>query len=238
LVYPPLLDRIPYQDERSRAYGVREYKATANRVPRSFRWACATFLNQLREGKCVGHGFAHDAAARPVVHPVVQADADKLYHLAQSTDPWHDQPHEGTTVLDGAKAYVALGYATGYRWAFGLADFILTLGYNGPAVLGLDWTEGQLEADDQGFIHVHGETVGGHCILATAVELVWKPGTTAAMKREPNWLEHLDLELSFATLHNSWGQEWGEGGVCYMSLADLGELLARRGEVCVPIGRK
>lgn len=236
--YPPLFDRIPYQDDRSRAFGIREYGATAQRVPRSFRWACKTWLDQGQEGACVGHGFAHDAAARPVVHPVTSADAFGLYRLAQSTDPWRSQPHEGTTVLDGARAYVALGFATGYRWCFGLADFILSLGYNGPVVLGLDWTEGQLQTDELGFIHVHGETVGGHCILAIALELVWKPGTTSAMKRQPDWLEHLDLELSFATLRNSWGPQWGDAGDCRISLLDLQTLLKRRGEACVPVGRK
>jgi hypothetical protein len=239
-----VLDRIPHLDPRNREFAVRDYQRaageprTADKGVRSYKWRCDVHLDQGRQGACVGHGFAHDAAARPVVRSVSEAEAMDLYHLAQSWDPWSSQPHDGTTVLAGAKAYVTRGFATGYRWAFGLADTLQTMAWNGPVVFGVDWLDGMFDVDDHGFIHAVGPVAGGHCVLGKAVSLTWHDEATTADKHSPRWLDALDLELSYVTLNQSWGADYGDHGDVKLTLSDLDILLHRQGEVCVPVGRK
>lgn len=208
------LDRVKQFDERSRAYPIRA--ALPSTKPRSYTWSCNVFLDQGQEGACVGFSLAHELNARPVV---VHVDADyarnQIYREARKIDEWPGEDYEGTSVLAGAKILHNLGYFTEYRWAFGLDDLILAVGRHGPAVLGVNWYEGQFDPDPNGFIHVGGELAGGHAILCNGV----------------------NLKGRYFTLHNSWGQDWGNNGECKISFEDIDRLLHEQGEVCVPVMR-
>lgn len=230
------LDHRPSFDKRSRRFGVRA-EVGPEKTPRSFTYGCTLCLNQGAEGACVGHAFAHDAAARPVVRAVRSVDAFGLYRYAQSIDGFPDG-EEGTSVIAGAKAYVHGGFATGYRWAFGLADTILGLGYAGPAVLGIGWRTAMFTPAADGFVNVAGVVEGGHAILARQLHLVWGTKTTPEQKREADWLERVDLARSWVRLHNSWGGTWGQSGTCLVSLEGLQKLIEDDGEVCFPVGRQ
>ena len=231
------LDRAQRFDPRSRSYGVAQVVPDA-KVPRSYTWACALVLDQGEEGACVGHAFAHDAVARPVVRGVRSADAFALYRRAQALDGFDDAT-EGTSVLAGAQAYVEGGYATGYRWAFSLEELILGLGYAGPAILGLWWWTSMATPAADGWVTVSGEREGGHAILARQLHLAWVSGTTPAQKRADGWLEHVDLDASWVLLHNSWSGQWGLSGTCIISLRNLWfGLLKDEGEACFPTGRQ
>jgi hypothetical protein len=70
--------------------------------------------------------------------------------------------------------------------------------------------------DGRGFVRPTGRMVGGHAIVMNGV----------------------DVRRGVATLRNSWGAGWGRGGNCYLSFGDLGWLLDRDGEACIPISRK
>lgn len=233
-----VLDRVPHLDPKSRGYAVRDYKATGTKTPRSYSWSCAPHFDQGREGACVGHGFAHDLAARPVVREATSPLAFEIYHEAQRIDPWPGEDYDGTSVLAGAKVYVSRGFATGYRWGFGLEDMILTLGYNGPVVFGVDVLTQMFYPDEMGFTEVAGQLEGGHCVLGKAIKLQWKTGTTTEQKTNPGWLDHLNLNTSYVTWHQSWGEDFGLGGDVKVRLSGMAELLSRQGEVCVPVGRR
>ena len=70
--------------------------------------------------------------------------------------------------------------------------------------------------DDDGFIKPTGQIVGGHAILARAV----------------------NVKKGYVTLRNSWGKSWGKKGDCYISFEDLEKLLNNYGECCFLIKRK
>lgn len=208
------LDRIPQFDQRSRNFPIR--KLLADIPPRSYTWSCPVWLNQHREGACVGFAFSHEAIARPVKVPdVTESIARDVYHHAQMLDEWPGEEEEGTSVLGGAKACVQRGWYREYRWAFGLTDVVDTLGYHGPVVLGVNWYTGMMETNSIGHIKASGSIEGGHAILACAVHI----------KRRT------------VRLHNSWGTSWGLQGDCYIGFDDLERILIEQGEACVPLGR-
>lgn len=216
------LDRLVQFDERSRAFPIRATVTQAS--PRSYTWRVNNWLDQGNEGACVGFGWGHELSARPVVVPNItdQFAKERIYWAAQALDEWDggsypgaSPVYEGTSVLAGAKAIQNLGYMTEYRWAFGLADLRMALGYKGPVVLGLNWYEGMMDTDKEGRISPTGEMVGGHCILAYS--------NSEKSKRIRLW--------------NSWGHSWGQDGSCWISFDDLDKLLHEDGEACVPVRR-
>lgn len=217
----PRLTRIRQFDERSRAYPITAVISATK--PRSYTWSCGKHLDQKSEGACVGFCFTHELIARPsVVTGVDEKFARDVYFESQKIDEWPGGAYpgakpfyEGTSVLAGVKTVQKLGYIKEYRWAFGLDDLIMAVGYKGPAVIGVDWYEGMLDSDDQGFIRPTGEFVGGHCTLVKGVNVT---------KR-------------YFIIHNSWGDDWGVGGDCYITFEDMDYLLRSGGEACIPLSR-
>lgn len=218
------LDRLVHYDPRSLNYPIRGLLSFAQvRQPRSYTWSIDTVLDQGDEGACVGFGCTHELLARPrVVHKDAAFAREQVYWQAQQNDPWPGgaypgatPQYEGTALIFGAQVLKDLGYLREYRWAFGLDDLVLAVGYKGPAVLGVPWYEGMLDIDSRGLINVRGEEVGGHAILCNAVNV---PGRTF-------------------TLTNSWGPDWGIGGRCRVSWDDMEKLLHANGEACIPLVR-
>lgn len=231
----PRLDRLEHQDPLSRNYDIRDTLTMT--YPRSYTWRCPYWLDQGREGACVGFAWAHERGAHPATALVDNTVAQALYKRAQQLDQWEGEAYEGTSVLAGAQAAKEKGWIREYRWAFSFEDVILTLGYKGPIVFGMNWYQGMYQPGPDGFIRRTGSKVGGHAILGRAVRLIWKTGTTTTQKRSSDWLQHLDLDRSWIILHNSWGQDWGTDGTCKLSLTDLRTLLQERGDACVPVTR-
>ena len=137
--------------------------------------------------------------------------AFNLYRYCQTVDEWPGEAYSGTSVLAGAKVLQARGYLKEYRWAFGLDDLVLAVGYRGPAVLGIPWYESMYSAPN-GRVAVSGRQVGGHCILARGV----------------------NVREQWVLLRNSWGTRWGVGGDARISFDDLDRLLKEGGEACIP----
>lgn len=221
------LDRLVSFDEASRAFSIRTLLEEADvRKPRSYTWSVPVKLDQGAEGACVGFGWSHELAARPVSVPGIsnQFARETIYWEAQKLDDWEGgsypgalPQYEGTSVLAGAKVVQKMGLIREYRWAFGLDDVRLALGYAGPVVLGLNWYQGMFAPQGDGRIAPTGNKMGGHCILAYSVS----------------------ERLKIVKLWNSWGGDWWAGGSwCYLTFEDLGRLLDEQGEACVPIGRR
>lgn len=211
----PRLDRLVQFDERSRSFPVTA--GIEDKPLRSYTWNKQVWLDQGREGACVGFSIAHELAARPVVVPnVTDALATFLYKEAQKIDPWPGEAYSGTSVLAGAQTAHAHNYFTEYRWAFGEKDLCLAVGYRGPAVLGVIWTEGMFSADSDGYIHPTGEVMGGHAILC----------------------DSFNVKLGRYRLSNSWGKDWSRDGYCYITRDDMAYLLEQDGEAMIPTVRK
>lgn len=229
------LDRIPEFDEKS-----RNYPATVgieDNPFRSYTWSCSVYLDQGREGACVGFAWTHELAARPKVVLRDASFALQIYRRAQQIDPWPGEDYSGTSVLAGIKAVQEITNSRGnslireYRWAFGIQDVLKVIGYRGPVVLGIDWYYDMYSPDTNNFITPTGEKVGGHAIVANGVKIVKLDSTLPA-----TW-DNLDLDKSFVRLHNSWGSDYGDGGDAYITVADLDKLLRDGGEACVPVLR-
>lgn len=206
-------DRLISFDERSKNYPIRALIGYP--TPISKTWDCKTFLDQGADSACVGFGWAHELAAKPVAVPVSDSIARDIYHEAQKIDEWPGEDYEGTSVLAGAKVVQTIGHMPEYRWAFSLDDVIATLGYHGPIVLGFQWYEGMMDTDSSGFIHPTGNIVGGHCVLARGVAVTRK----------------------YIRIRNSWGKSWGENGDAKITYSDFAKLLSNYGEACVPVTR-
>jgi hypothetical protein len=213
--FDPRLDRVAQFDVDSRKYPIREL--VGPRKLRSYTWGVSKTLDQGSEGACVGFAWAHELIAKP--KPLLKLDAAyarNLYKAAQENDEWPGMEYEGTSVLAGAKVIKMTGYMPEYRWAFGLQDLLLAVGYAGPGVAGLNWYEGMLEPDDKGFISPTGRIRGGHAIMIHSV----------------------NVKGEYVKVHNSWGEDWGVKGDAKLSFKDLERLLAEDGEFCVPVVRK
>lgn len=208
-------DRMVRFDERSRAYPIRALLA-ADAAPRSYTWRCEAWLDQGSEGACTGFSVSHEAAARPaVVRGITDATARAVYERARQLDEWPGEAYEGSSVLGAMKAGKERGWYGEYRWAFGEADLRLAVGYKGPAVLGVNWYAGMMDADAAGRINVSGRVLGGHAILCNG----------------------FNVKTGLYRLHNSWGRGWGVNGECFVTVADMQRLLREEGEACIPVRR-
>ena len=219
----PRFDRLIEFDEKSREFPIRTILEA--KKPRSYTWRCTTNLDQGPDGACVGFGEGHGLLARPAeVKGIVDDRYAKrvLYWEAQKVDMWEGGSYpgarpfyEGTSVLAGMKVGKTLGWYDSYRWAFGIQDLILGVGYNGPAIIGTYWTEDMFDTDSKGYIHASGKVAGGHCTLVRAVSIKKKR----------------------LTIRNSWGKVWGNDGDCYISFDDMDKLLKMDGEAAFCLHR-
>lgn len=231
----PRLDRREHFDERSRAYPVRALLTSSQlQRPRSYTWSVPSgvVLDQGREGACVGFAIAHELAARPVVvGGVSDAFALQLYRRAQQLDPWPGEAYSGTSVLAGMQAAQELGHFDEYRWAFGVDDAVLAIGYRGPVVFGVPWYSDSYVTDERGWLRVSGTVVGGHAIVGIGVRVLDRNG------RRPASFAELDRDASSVLLLNSWGRGFGRNGRARVSLRNLDVLLQNGGECVVPVKR-
>ena len=218
------LDRLVLFDEASRRYSIRDILPADAVAPRTHEWRCKTVLNQGRNGACVAFAVAHELIAEPVeVTGVTKRFVVRdIYWEAQKIDPWQGgcypgaKPrYEGTAVLAGMKAAQRIGAFSGYRWAFGLDDLVVGVGYSGPAVVGLPWYADMEKPNGAGYITPTGKLLGGHCVLCRGV----------------------NVERQDFTLRNSWGRRWNHGGDCRISWADMDMLLHQRGEAVFAVER-
>jgi hypothetical protein len=218
--------RFAGHDQRSRNYGVRELLPAVERKPTFWGLPDGPFpLDQGQTPACTGFGTAHELAAGPVMLlGMNNAYALLRYHRNQEEDQKMGNVFDGgATVLATMKAAQADGLITGYRWAFGVDDCVDTLCTTGPVCLGIDWLNNMFNTSPQGRVSVSGTLAGGHFIdlIAYDVHPLWGPAVA--------WV-------------NSWGFSYGVAeprlnlrkGIGWLTLKDLGTLLARDGEAVVP----
>jgi hypothetical protein len=220
-----VLDRVPSRPDPVRLDRYNVADVIPDLQPRSYTWAVGVTLNQGREGACVGHGWTHEAVAKPVMvntwprpgftatNP--QAFAFELYEWCKDNDEWAGDNYDGTSVAAGAKGMAAAGLIGEYRWTRNVDDLAVAVSRKGPAVIGVDWFSGMFDADSSGYLNLTGQVEGGHCLLVNGYNV-----TREAFK-----------------LHNSWGPRWSTNGEAWLRKADMRQLLNQGGEACVPTSR-
>ena len=201
-------DWKPRFDERSRNYRVSRLEGA---LPEYKTWLCKPRLDQGAEGACVGFSISHGISSKPRSNIQTNTSARNLYYLAQTLDEWEGEDYEGTSVLAGLKAAKQLELIERYEWCFGIEDIINTVSLQSPVVIGVNWYEGMMDVDANGFIHKTGLWVGGH-----AIEVIGVNNNKDKFK-----------------LRNSWGYWWGIRGNCLISFQDIESLIYEDGEVAV-----
>lgn len=231
-----ILDWKPRYDERSRRY--RSVAGIETRPMRSYSWSCQAWLDQGREGACVGFGWSHELCARPKVHMVDEAFATDVYNKAKQIDEWPGEEYDGTSVLAGALViYNTLNsqgqrLIGGYSWAFSVEELVRTIAYKGPVVLGINWYENMYDPDENGYIWAEGPLAGGHCLLANGFRYRRLGGTGEYT------YANMDKKLSRIRVHNSWGKGWGIDGEGFIDIENLEYLFnVEGGEGCLPVLR-
>jgi hypothetical protein len=216
------LDRLITFDPRSRSYSIRDVQN--RKTLRSYTWRCNDWFDQGYDGACVAFSLGHELASRPAETKNIHTKwlREKVYWEAQKIDIWPggsypgaDPFYEGTSLIAGVKILHKKEFFKEYRWAFDFHDLLVGLGRNGPAVLGMNWYSDMLNTDSEGFVRPTGFVVGGHAVLARAI----------------------NVREKYVTIRNSWGKSWGVKGDCYIRFDDLERLLNEQGEAVFLLGR-
>jgi hypothetical protein len=224
--------RIATQPQRRRAIPDK-YRAT--RVDRRgveyryWKLKASAMRDQGPSSTCVGHGFFHNAWARPkVVKPALPITPRMIYDIAQGRDYWdgsENDPdpakrYEGTSVMAGAEASVELGLLKRFEWPEGDAEKIAEIAISwiltkNPIVIGVDWPLTMMMPLPTGFLDITGRRDGsGHCVLVDGCSI-----------------KHGHVEGP-----NSWGLDWGPiRGRFKLTIPDLVQLIRWNGEVCLPV---
>lgn len=219
-------DRVRQVDLNSLNWPIGEVLPAKAKKARSYTYKLDLILDQGQQGACVSTGCGHDLAARPGVVSGVTFEwcHREIYHPAQHADEWKGcylgsrcpiekgPQYEGTSTLAGFKMMKQLGLIDEYRWALTFEDFVLGVGYHGPAVIGVDWYDGMWDTDENGFIAPTGDIAGGHCVAVIGVKIFRnKDGS-------------VDYLRSYFIIHNSWGPDWGTDGRARMLFIDMMKL--------------
>ena len=217
------LDRLEQFDEKSKNFRIGDVH-TATKPLRSYTWRCDQWYDQGREGACVAYSLGHEASSRPaeVTHLTDPFLKQQVYWEAQKIDPWPGGEYPGatpnyggTSVLAGIKVLYKKLFFKEYRWAMDFRELLVGIGYNGPAVLGVPWYEGMYRPNADGYIKPTGRVMGGHAILARAI----------------------NVKTKTVTLRNSWGKGWGHTGDCYISFDDLETVVRDRADMAFMLKR-
>lgn len=179
-------------------------------VPTHKVWDVGPVLDQGKEGACVGFAWTGWRNCSPVVPSTSFTNeyAIDVYRRATEIDEWPNenwQNSSGTSNQAGAKIMREEKALDSFTWARGVADMKLWLLTKGPVVWTCQWRSGMYRTDSMGFLRVSGSIVGGHALLCYGVD------------ERGNFL-----------VQNSWGRDFGIGGLCKVSpstmdfLASLG----------------
>lgn len=167
-------------------------------------------LDQRSTPHCVGFSCAAWSNAEPVINDYDDEDGHDIYYECVAIDG-RPGTEEGSYVRSGAKALKKRGRLDGYAFGSILEARRFMLQGLGPVVFGIDWYEGQFYPDAAGVIRPTGELCGGHAILAYGADPV------------------------YCHFVNSWGKDWGLGGTCKMTWADLESIFGEYGEAMAAV---
>lgn len=236
----PRLGRVVHFDQRSLDFPVTADPRLSAEL-KSCTWRLARRFNQLQTPRCVGYSRAHDLAAEPKqIGNITEATADQLYDIAQDNDEWPGKDYEGSSVLGGAKAALALGYVGEYRWAGvdpntkAIDDVLQALSSIGGGVHGIPWKDSMFDPRPDGTLDCTGEIAGGHAIYSRSI-LLPRNGKISGART----IGRKRMAFSFAAsepyigLTQTWGADWGILGEAFISASDMEDLLHLDGESCI-----
>jgi hypothetical protein len=179
-------------------------------------------LDQGATSECVSYSTNKMFLAQRVMNlPPMALTA--FYNRCRQVDEWAGEGYDGTSVNAGMKIARELGLISGWNWAFELEPVIRHVLEVGPVVMGTDWTREMFMPDRWGYVWPDGPVEGGHAWMIRGVNRQ-RPnpdGTKGAFR----WFQ-------------SWGENWGDGGLGWMSFGTVAKLIAGiewPGEAAAPV---
>jgi hypothetical protein len=223
------LGRLQEHDPRSLRFAVE----VPDRDPTNKTWRCGVVLNQGHTSACTGFSRVADLLAAPRMVKVddPQDMAQRTYKLAQTLDEWPGEDYEGSSVLGALKAVPGLGFIGEYRWAFDFGDWLRSLSYVGPSVVGTTFFNSMFEPSERGVLTVNPSSgeAGGHAYLIRAI--VTDERRKKRIVGSPNNRDGVPL----LRVRNSWGHGWGKAGDAYMWADDYQKHLWPGGEQSIVV---
>jgi hypothetical protein len=213
----PLLDWRP--PEPRRLLGNAPFRVS-NQVPdwntekvvRSKAYRRKAWLDQRREGSCVGFGGAHALSMGRYPVSVTEELARYWYKRTQFHDEWDGEGYEGTSVWGFCHfLHHETDLINAYWWATTMEEFIHGLTQFDPFEVGLWWYTGMFTPDSDGFIHPTGIKEGGHALAVGAY----------------------DARRKVFRLDQSWGQDHGVNGSVYMHEEEFAHVFSDQGEAAL-----
>lgn len=172
VTYPkrdPRLGRVGVFDERSRGFAFAASVDTATWRTRHVRIYDPLPNPNQAIGDCTGCAKAiqFNAVGNRVTGQVLKmSNADRIYSLATTLDPWDGAwpPDDtGSSGLAAAKAAQQLDLGGTYRWLFGGADEVVQAVMDGHVVnVGTRWDNHMFDQDADGRVEPGGSVAGGH----------------------------------------------------------------------------
>lgn len=168
----PRLGRHIVHDPRSRGFAFAASVDTATWRTRHVRIYDPLPNPNQEIGDCTGCAKAiqFNAVGNRVTGQVLNlSDADRIYSLATTLDPWEGAwtaptwEDTGSSGLAAAKAAQQLGLGGEYRWLFGGADEVVQAVMDGHVVnVGTRWDNRMFDQDADGRVEPGGSVAGGH----------------------------------------------------------------------------
>lgn len=203
----------------------RRMKVSYSVSPVSVFWQpnVKSALDQLDIGRCTGAAVAQNLSTWPFTGKLTIDDADKIYRLATTIDPFPGTYPPTDTGSNGASAALAakqLGYTSvDFEAVASLNDLTYAL-QRGPCVIGVPWYSGFFSTTKCGEMLMLGTVEGGH-----EIEVI-------------GW----DGKLNRLAIRNSWGNDWGncrqgdpaECGYAYWSAGTVIKLMQAGAEIDCP----
>jgi hypothetical protein len=226
----PGLGRLIAKDPRDHQFRLAAHPLASAVVSRKSKtWSIFVKpLDQGNTGTCVAHAWKGRLLAAPVIHRQTEEPSPfQLYDECIKLDEWTENDVDpdrqyGTSVRAGAKALVARGLISEYRWTDQVdeaADWISGVDsegnfVGGPVVIGVNFYYSMFTLDTGGYMRIEPDTTlaGGHCMLLIGWDQ--KRGRFRGL--------------------NSWSSSWGQNGRFWLDGETAQRLFSENGEVCIP----
>lgn len=195
-------------------------------IVESISYRTGPILDQGKTSTCVGHGWRAFLSGAPIQTSRGPAPFS-IYDAAVKIDQWTENDRDvnrvyGTSVRAAAKMLQQWGFLERYVWAFSAEDMMnWMLAGKGGVVIGVNWYEGMMAPDAEGFLRTTGRTLGGHCVYVYGA----------------------NRKAGIFGIQNSWGPNWGGwknpiggqrtgAGKGRISFEDMDKLIKAKGEAC------
>jgi Papain family cysteine protease len=220
------LGRQYLADQRDAAYPMATL-LPGQRSARPYRyWQEAWWGNQGQTPECTAYAGTSWLTDGPVLNESF-IDPNDLYLEEKKIDGL-PLGSEGSTVRACMQVLQGKGFVANYYWATGIDDVITAVLDSGPVDVGTNWYESffdptsefELVIDETKISPETGKPVaGGHSYLLNGIDM-----------RSDHRLGKPHFRMK-----NSWGRDWGNKGVAYISFDTMSRLLAEQGEASIAL---